>query len=198
MIPSPSISRPEMPARVLLHSISSGIKLINCVQFSIDDLRFNGYVPSHETHDSQRSCLDGRRRRRGFRPRGPVAARRDPDPAARPHRRGQHSRRRPRSRTPALRDAGHLAHAAARSPEGAGGRRAGRIIAQPRRPRAAIERAGPCRTVRRHGRPRRPRRTAGLRKHHGYRDRRDRAAALRDVRLLSAPRHARLFSRQPD
>ena len=47
-----------------------------------------------------------------------------------------------------------LAHAAARGAQGAGGRRAGRAFAQPRRAGAGFKRTGPRRIVRRDGRAR--------------------------------------------
>ncbi len=170
------------------------------IWYSIEDIdaaKSANYCPEYEIHDSRSWGSDRPARRRQWRrPPGSLAARRDPATASRLCGRRQHRGGRPCSGATTLRDAGNLQNTAARGAQGAGRRRPDRTLAQSRRPGAPAQPARPRGTVRCDGRAGEPRRPAGLRSHHGRGDHRDRAATLRDVRPLFAPRHARLFPGQ--
>src|SRR3984885_2087844 len=124
----------------ILHSIYRAATLKLCT-ILVDGLIPATYVRSHETNASQRDPFAGPQL--GAAEGRTVAARRNPLPPARPHRRGQHSRGRPGSGAAVVRDAEDLAHPAARGAQGAGGRRAGGAFAQSRRAGAGFKRTGP-------------------------------------------------------
>src|SRR5271167_1960726 len=102
----------EVGTSLILHSIlSTATSKLRTIL--VDGAPLLRVCSGHETDDSERHPLAGPERRP---PSGrPIVARRNPGPAARPYRRGQYCRRRPRTRAAIVRDAWDIAHTLARS-----------------------------------------------------------------------------------